>query len=259
MRVYKNYRRIFSAAALCLFVSGICYASADPKLWEKSKRLKDRGRLAEAAKHYQKLIKQELSSEEKQKIEKEYEEISFEWMMSRDLSPGSQYHEVVEGDNLYVLAKKYGTTVAMIKKLNGLTSDVIIPGMKLKVITAKPSILIDKSDNTLKLFLDELLVKTYSVATGENNKTPTGTFKITTKLQNPTWYRSGAIVAPGSPENGLGTRWLGFDFPGYGIHGTIHPDTIGQQVSAGCVRMLNEQVEELYAIVPQGTEVIIVN
>ena len=66
-------------------------------------------------------------------------------------------------------------------------------------------------------------------------------------------------MPPESPENVLGTRWMGFDIPGYGIHGTVEPKAIGQQVTAGCVRMLNEQVEELYSILPVGTEVVIVD
>ena len=55
----------------------------------------------------------------------------------------------------------------------------------------------------------------------------------------------------------LGTRWMGFDITGYGIHGTTEPDKIGQQVTAGCVRMRNEEVEELYTLIPVGTEVTI--
>ena len=57
----------------------------------------------------------------------------------------------------------------------------------------------------------------------------------------------------------LGSRWLGFNMPGYGIHGTIEPETIGKQVTAGCVRMRNSDVEELYDILPLGTEVSIVD
>ena len=65
------------------------------------------------------------------------------------------------------------------------------------------------------------------------------------------------MIESGSPENSLGTRWLGFDKKGYGIHGTVEPETIGQQVSQGCVRMLNEDVEELYDLLPRGTRVTV--
>ena len=52
---------------------------------------------------------------------------------------------------------------------------------------------------------------------------------------------------------------MGISQQGYGIHGTTDPASIGAQVTAGCVRMSNPEVEELYAIVPEGTEVVIVD
>ena len=119
------------------------------------------------------------------------------------------------------------------------------------------NILVDKSDNRLLLKDDQKILKTYIVATGKNNSTPTGTFKIVNKLENPTWYKAGAVVPPDSPDNILGTRWLGFSLQGYGIHGTTQPETIGKQASSGCIRLLNEDVEELYSIVPTGTKVTV--
>ena len=52
---------------------------------------------------------------------------------------------------------------------------------------------------------------------------------------------------------------MGIDKKGYGIHGTIDPNAIGQQITAGCVRMTNADVEELFSIVPTGTDVTIVD
>ena len=83
--------------------------------------------------------------------------------------------------------------------------------------------------------------------------------KITVKLIDPHWYKTGAVVPPGSPENILGSRWLGISKERYGIHGTTEPESIGKQVTAGCIRMLNNEVEELYVIVPSGTKVTIVD
>ena len=54
----------------------------------------------------------------------------------------------------------------------------------------------------------------------------------------------------------MGTRRLELG-DGYGIHGTDHPETIGQSVSHGCVRMRNEDIEKLYPMVPIGTPVYI--
>jgi len=52
---------------------------------------------------------------------------------------------------------------------------------------------------------------------------------------------------------------MGIDFPGYGLHGTTDPKSLGKQVTQGCVRLSNSDVEELYTIVPIGTEVVIVD
>jgi lipoprotein-anchoring transpeptidase ErfK/SrfK len=178
-------------------------------------------------------------------------------LVSKEITPDSIVYTVQAGDTLYVLAKKNHTTVDFIKKINDLKSDNIYVKMKLKIHTAPFLIRIDKSKNTLVLYSNNEAVKKYSVATGKKNCTPTGEFKITDKLVHPTWFKTGAILPPGSPENALGTRWLGFDKPAYGIHGTIEPKSIGTQASEGCIRMLNEDVEELYSIVPVGTKVII--
>jgi lipoprotein-anchoring transpeptidase ErfK/SrfK len=51
---------------------------------------------------------------------------------------------------------------------------------------------------------------------------------------------------------------MGFDLKGYGIHGTTEPQHLGKQVTAGCVRMANSDAEELYTIIPVGTEVTVV-
>lgn len=178
-------------------------------------------------------------------------------LFSKEITPDSIAYTVKPGDSLYVLARKNHTTVDLIKKINGLKSDSIYPQMKLKIHTAPFSIRIDKSKNVLVLYSNDEAVKKYSVATGKKNCTPVGEFKITDKLVHPTWFKTGAILPPGSPENALGTRWIGFDKPGYGIHGTIEPKSIGTQASEGCIRMLNEEVEELYSLVPVGTKITI--
>lgn len=178
-------------------------------------------------------------------------------LFSKELTPDSILYTVKTGDSLYVLAKKYKTTVDLIKKMNGMSSDDLYPNMKLKIYNAPFSIEVNKKANTLVLYANNKPVKQYSVATGKNNGTPAGTFKISNKLVNPTWFKTGAILPPGSPENALGSRWMGFDRTEYGIHGTIEPQTIGTQASQGCVRMLNADVEELYSMVPSGTQVTI--
>ena len=169
--------------------------------------------------------------------------------------------EIVPGDSIGKLAKKYNTTPQLIKRANGLKSDVIRIGEKLRIWTAPFNILVNKSQNVLFLKTGEEVLKIYHVSTGRDNITPVGTFKIATKIEKPVWFRNGGSPIPSeSPDNELGSRWMGFDTdPHYGIHGTLHPESIGQQVTAGCVRLKNEDVEELFDIIPVGTNVVIQN
>ncbi len=180
-------------------------------------------------------------------------------LFSHSEMPESSVHVVAQGDSLYKIAKKYNTTIDLIKKSNSLTKDIIRPGMKFKVLTAKASLSVDKSENALTLFLDGRPFKRYVVATGSDDKTPVGEFKIAVKVKDPTWYKIGAVVPPGDKENMLGTRWMGFEKPaGYGIHGTTKPESIGKHSTSGCIRMLNADAEELYVLLPLGTPVTVV-
>ena len=124
---------------------------------------------------------------------------------------------------------------------------------------ASLSIWVDKSDNTLILKKAEKIVKTYVVATGLDNSTPVGSFKVTTLVENPTWYKPGSVIGPYDRKNHLGTRWIGLNKKGYGIHGTTEPEKLGRQVSAGCIRMKNEDVDELFMRVEPGTPLDIRN
>ncbi|MBD3295903.1 MAG: L,D-transpeptidase family protein [Candidatus Omnitrophica bacterium] len=210
--------------------------------------------------YYKKLLADFPDADDQELIRERVREIDVERMASRKISEGVLVHEVKPGDSLYAIARKYDTTVPLIKKINDLDSDVIRLGQKLKVITSVFSIYVDKAENVLVLKKDGEPFKEYRVSTGENNSTPEGTFKIIDKVVDAPWTKpTGEIVLPGDPEYELGARWMAINEPGYGIHGTNDESTIGGQVTAGCVRMYNRDVVELYDIVPVGTQVFIVD
>lgn len=218
-----------------------------------------KGMLEEAKTAYQEALKRGPSAALAQESVTRLGDVSMRLLLSPAITPGTAAYEVVPGDSLTAIARRFNTTVEFLIKANALSSDVIRPKMTLKVPARPFTVVVDKSLNTLMLKSGEEVVKIYSVSTGKNNSTPVGTFKVTTKLVDPTWYTTGAVLPPGDPKNILGTRWMGITAAGYGIHGTADPGTIGQQVTAGCVRMRNPEVEELYAILPPGAEVTIVD
>ncbi|MGL5512465.1 MAG: L,D-transpeptidase family protein [Sporomusa sp.] len=117
-------------------------------------------------------------------------------------------------------------------------------------------IIINIPSCTLELYQNDTLLKEYPVAIGKPaNPTPIGEFTIVDKEIDPAWYPPGKdVVVPSGSDNPLGYRWLGVGGL-YGIHGTNTPRSIGLPVSNGCIRMQEEDVEELFELVDYGTVV----
>lgn len=233
-------------------------SSAQNLYQEAVQKEKDRD-LVNAREIYKEIYNEHADFDNIADVQKRLESVNMELILSNVPTKETVIHDVVSGDTLGKLAKKYKTTIGLIKKNNHLKSDIIRIGQKLRIWTGEFNIFVDKSQNILILKNGDEVVKVYDVSTGANNSTPVGDFKVTTKLIDPVWFNRGVVVPPESPANELGSRWLGLDIPGYGIHGTVQPDRIGQQVTAGCVRMRNEEVEELFTIIPSGTLVSIVD
>lgn len=108
-------------------------------------------------------------------------------------------------------------------------------------------IYIQIDDKTLFLLKNNKCIRQYTIATGKSGyPSPLGCWKI---------------VEKGDWGEGFGGRWMGLNVSWgvYGIHGTTYEESIGSSASHGCIRMFNEDVKELYSIVPVGTEVTIVN
>jgi lipoprotein-anchoring transpeptidase ErfK/SrfK len=106
------------------------------------------------------------------------------------------------------------------------------------------SIHIARSARTLSVYTGNKLHGQYPIAVGKpHTPTPLGNYAIATKITNP-----GGV---------LGTRWMGLNFDSYGIHGTNRPWLIGQAVSLGCIRMHNENIENVFNNVHIGTPVYI--
>lgn len=120
---------------------------------------------------------------------------------------------------------------------------------------------VNKSNKILTVYWNKTAIKKYPVAIGRTNFiTPEGKFKIKSKVVNPKWSGGGHVnpVDGGDKKNPLGFRWLGLTIGNknkYGIHGNNNPYSIGQNVSRGCIRMLNSDVDELYRNVEKNSTV----
>ena len=178
-----------------------------------------------------------------------------------------ELYTVQSGDVLSNIGRRYDVPYELIKRLNGLSSDMIQIDQKLKAVKGPFRVRIVKSTFTLELWLRGILVRTCPVAIGAADTTPTGTWKVTDKVQAPTFYPPESlrgkmpVIPGGDAKNPLGSRWIRFGERSLslGIHGTNEPQSIGKKVSLGCIRMLNGDVEFLYDCLIPGADVAIVD
>ena len=128
---------------------------------------------------------------------------------------------------------------------------------------SKHMIIVNTKKNTLNYYVNYTLVKKFRCATGKaSTPTPQRKTTIVNKIKNRPFYKTG--IPGGDPRNPLGKRWMGLNIDGtqgstYGIHGNNNEKSIGKNVSHGCIRMHNSEVEWLFDQVPLGTVVLIKN
>lgn len=139
----------------------------------------------------------------------------------------------------------------------------IHPNDRLRVPTTRPNVLVDLSARLVVYRHGEEAVLCFPCGIGREGKdTPLGVFQVGDKVEEPIWYQSdGPAIPYGSPENALGERWIEWRQDGaktsYGFHGTNDPNGVGSRVSRGCIRLRNEDVKELFELLPMGAEVVI--
>ncbi len=188
-------------------------------------------------------------------------EINTERLWSPVLDDFCQLYTVGKGDVPIKIGPKFGTTAWFVEEANGVKAGGLKPGRRLKVPKEPYHIIVSKELCRLELrTASGRFVKWYPCGVGEQSyKTPAGNYYIIDKQINPVWYPpAGGRFAAGDPENALGSRWMSIG-GSLGIHGTNAPDTIGKPKSAGCIRMHNKDVEELYKLVTLNTNVTIVD
>lgn len=190
--------------------------------------------------------------------------INMQLLLSEIPTDDKKSYVIQPGDSLDRIARRNNTTVELIRKMNNIDGNLIYPGARLMVPAAPFVVEVDKSNRQLDLMLGGKLFKRYAVGVGRYGKTPLGTFMTVVHQTNPDWTPpSGGIIPFGDPLNVLGTRWISIqddarpEIKGFGIHGTADRTSIGGETSNGCIRMLNEDVEEVFLLIPRGTKVVI--
>jgi len=177
------------------------------------------------------------------------------------------FHLVDKGETLAKIAKRYKVTVQLLARINKLRNPNLIRyKQRLKVIHGPFNVVVDKSDFKMFVYCQDTLVRVFPVGLGMEGTTPTGLWRVKNKLENPTYYppRGGKIIQADDPNNPLGEHWIGLEgIEGeakgqerYGIHGTIEPESIGKNVSLGCIRMYNKDVAFLFDLLTVGNSLV---
>lgn len=174
-------------------------------------------------------------------------------------------YTIERGDSLASIATKFRAqgavvesgTLALLNRIHN--PNAIAAQQKIKVPIDPIVAVLEKRSFALGLYVGDNLLRLYWVGHGENDKTPVTEFTVTEKQPRPEWTAPNGERYPyGHPKNILGEYFIKFRherYTGFGAHGTPMPETIGTMSSAGCIRMLAPDIEELFRILPRGARV----
>ena len=199
-------------------------------------------------------------------------------VFSSEIIPGDPYslqYVVRSGDSLSKIVKNLGLQVdwRFIQRINALPRpDTIRVGQTLKVVTGPFHADINRDRHRLSLYLGEgpnrVFVRDFLVGLGEYDSTPSGLFRVRehSKLVNPPWTnpRTREQYTANDPNNPIGEFWLGLEGidehnrqeAGFGLHGTIDPDSIGRNESMGCVRLDDGDIDLIYEVLAEGVSIV---
>lgn len=224
------------------------------------------------------LANPDISPAHAQRVRDELAQINQTLIFSARVAPEDplvEYYRVQSGDLLSSIAPRYRIPYQLIEAVNGVSARRIRVGQRLKMIKGPFHAVVHKHDYRMDLFLNKdddqsVYIRSFRVGLGEDNSTPVGTWLVRSggRVANPGWTnpRTGKVYAPADPENPIGEHWIGLEgndehtrgLAGYGIHGTIEPDSIGRQVSMGCVRLRPEDIAQVYGMLLDGTSTVTV-
>jgi hypothetical protein len=213
-----------------------------------------------------------LPEPDKASLREELTKIGEELVFSTRVVADDPYilsYAVQSGDSLVKISQKnaLGPDWRLIQRINRMSdSHRLSLGQRLKLIRGPFHCIVNKSAFRLDVWMGPtsspeqwVYVRSLQVGLGEKGSTPIGNYivKKGSKLVNPPWVnpRTGERFDGGDPKNPIGKFWVGLEgvgdsapFVGYGIHGTIDPESVGQERSMGCVRMAAEDIALVFEL-----------
>lgn len=250
-----------TSAAPALTVS----AAIPPSVLEEAGAIEKAGRLVEAREKYLQILEAYPGAAGTAEIEQKAGALGLELVTKPHPMPEKVDYVVAAGDTLDKIARRFNCTKELVVTNNMIARAALIKkGDRFRILQGTFAVRVNKTRNDLLLTLNGRFFKRYPIGTGKFGRTPVGTFSVAERITQPVWWKDGKEIPYGHPDNILGTHWLALraveptpPISGYGIHGTWDEGAIGKAESAGCVRMRNADVAELYLLLPVGTGVVI--
>ncbi len=248
--------------------------------FRKANELIEAGQPVEARARLSKLLESEaLNTAEARTIRDVLTRLNADLIFSKRITPNDPLvaaHKVKPGQFLGPIARQYKTPWQLLERVNHIKANRLRAGSTIKVVRGPFHAVVDKSEYRMDMYLDDpntkqrIYIRSFEVGHGENNSTPTGAWLVERgrKLINPPWTnpRTGEFYNADDPKNPIGDRWIGLKgtdsdtqgLSGYGIHGTIEPDSIGKQKSMGCVRLRDDDVAWVYDLLYEGLSTVVI-
>ncbi len=196
-------------------------------------------------------------------IKKRLSELADKWLFSRTVYPMDRLcgnYEVKPGELLRQIGSENKVPWELLQQINSISRpELLKSGSMIKVVHGPFHARVYRSTFTMDVYLQRTLVRSFPVGLGqEGRETPTGLWCVKEggKLIKPPWSdpETGKLLNYGDPGYALGSRWIALEGlkgdakgrTGFGIHGTIEPETIGTKSSKGCIRLHNGDVIKVY-------------
>jgi lipoprotein-anchoring transpeptidase ErfK/SrfK len=228
----------------------------------------DRKELVAARTHLNSALHSGLSPMDEKRVREALADLAEKTIFSRSAAKDDtlvQRHTIKSGEKLATIARRYKVSDDLLAEINHIPDKGRIrAGQTIKVIQGPFNAAVVKKDHKLHLYLQDVYLRSFDVALGMDGSTPTGTWKVKDHLENPDWVDpNGKRWHANDPNNPIGEFWIGLEGidgeaagkVGFGIHGTVEPETIGQDVSLGCVRLAADNIATAYKLLVPGASI----
>ncbi len=206
-----------------------------------------------------------LSIEDETLLRRSLDDMNAELLFSRKVAtndPATLAYQVQPGDRLINIANRYKVPYQFLELINNTDARRLQVGQNIKLVRGPIHARVSKTRFVLDMYVigsdgAPVYLTSFPVGLGENDGTPVGKWKIgNAKVTNPDWRnpRTGEYFTADNPQNPIGEYWIPMDGlegnavgrTGFGIHGTIDPDSIGKMKSMGCIRLADADIAMVY-------------